>query len=234
VSHSSDKTLLARLGFADPDKGRSEHDRACQYLALPEQRAKVLDLVVGRLLAERDINERVYTALRTGHIGRFALKHANSILEEPISKGSGAYQTTIGFVDVVYEFMYTRQFVGQENTERISREEPERAGLLNIEVKIAKVSVGEVLRQVGLYKEYENWLRHAKLARQLGIYNERDYYRKDGWRANWVLATAYDISEADRITLANAGIVPVRLGAGFQEFMRQCDAAPSSASIEEM
>jgi hypothetical protein len=32
MAHSFDTTLLARLGFADPDRKKPEHDLACQYL----------------------------------------------------------------------------------------------------------------------------------------------------------------------------------------------------------
>lgn len=43
--HSHDRTLLARLGFQDPDKRNPLHDRACAYLGEPEQAARLTRLV---------------------------------------------------------------------------------------------------------------------------------------------------------------------------------------------
>jgi hypothetical protein len=34
--HSFDRTLLAKLGFSDPDSRDRMHDLGCQYLAQPE------------------------------------------------------------------------------------------------------------------------------------------------------------------------------------------------------
>ncbi len=36
MTHAHDRTLLARLGFDDPDKSEARHDSACFYLAAPE------------------------------------------------------------------------------------------------------------------------------------------------------------------------------------------------------
>lgn len=45
MSHAHDKTLIARLGFADADRREPLHDLACRYLALPEQAEKLVRLV---------------------------------------------------------------------------------------------------------------------------------------------------------------------------------------------
>ncbi len=42
--HSHDRTLLARLGFSDPDKKEPLHDLACAYLAEDTQARKLLEL----------------------------------------------------------------------------------------------------------------------------------------------------------------------------------------------
>lgn len=42
MAHSSDRTLLASLGFADPDKKDRRHTLACQYLAQPSILQKVV------------------------------------------------------------------------------------------------------------------------------------------------------------------------------------------------
>ena len=50
MSHTHDRTLLASLGFADPDKGDRRHTLACQYLSDPGRLIKVLEaLHPGRL-----------------------------------------------------------------------------------------------------------------------------------------------------------------------------------------
>lgn len=36
MAHSHDSTLLARFGFADPDRREPWHDVACQYLTQPD------------------------------------------------------------------------------------------------------------------------------------------------------------------------------------------------------
>ena len=37
MTHAHDRTLLASLGFADPDKKDQMHDLACEYLSQPTQ-----------------------------------------------------------------------------------------------------------------------------------------------------------------------------------------------------
>ena len=45
--HTSDRTLLASLGFADPDKKDRRHTLACQYMAQPDVQARVLAHLLG-------------------------------------------------------------------------------------------------------------------------------------------------------------------------------------------
>jgi hypothetical protein len=71
---ATDQTLLARLGFQDPDRKDLLHDWACQYLAQPE----VLEKLVAPL------------AVTMEHV----------CLERHITKGYGQYKQTIGFVDL--------------------------------------------------------------------------------------------------------------------------------------
>jgi hypothetical protein len=74
-----DNTLLAKLGFSDPDRKDSLHDIACRYLAT-EGAAAVLDLVLG------PVPEGYTHTIDAG-------------TEQPITKGVGVYMTTIGFID---------------------------------------------------------------------------------------------------------------------------------------
>lgn len=57
--HSHDRTLLSKLGFADPDKKDGRHDLACQYLAQDEIALKLVDLVTREKQVCREASERL-------------------------------------------------------------------------------------------------------------------------------------------------------------------------------
>lgn len=114
--HSSDRTLLASLGFADPDKKDRRHTLACQYLAQPEVMARVVQSVRGASLPTFTIGEadavRISKApsppertapadtvtSRGNGGGLYGLKMHTGVIEQPITKGRGYL---IGFWDVV-------------------------------------------------------------------------------------------------------------------------------------
>lgn len=73
---TSDRTMLEKCGFSDPDRKETMHDAACAYIA-----ANSLELC--RRLVSPEIHK------------------STPILEYPITKGSGHYKTTMGFADVV-------------------------------------------------------------------------------------------------------------------------------------
>ena len=75
MSHAHDNTLLAKLGFADPDRKNPLHDMACQYLTQ-------LDVVNQFLVRPVNPDEFDYQ------------------LETHIVKGQDRFATTIGFIDV--------------------------------------------------------------------------------------------------------------------------------------
>jgi hypothetical protein len=45
MAHSHDRTLIASLGFADPDKQDPMHDLACEYLSQPMQAEALVRLI---------------------------------------------------------------------------------------------------------------------------------------------------------------------------------------------
>lgn len=77
-----DRTQLAALGFADPDKKGRVHDLACQYIYQPS--------------IQDAICRRVFSDFPTVHHGPWVRT------EFPLSKGEGRFRTTIGFLDVVF------------------------------------------------------------------------------------------------------------------------------------
>lgn len=52
MAHTHDRTLLASLGFQDPDRGERRHTLACQYLSDPERGAVLLKLARPEWFAE--------------------------------------------------------------------------------------------------------------------------------------------------------------------------------------
>ena len=56
--HSHNRTLLAKLGFADPDKGEPRHDMACRYVTEPAQVAAILQRIGRRAPATPSPVER--------------------------------------------------------------------------------------------------------------------------------------------------------------------------------
>jgi hypothetical protein len=131
MTRSHDRTLLANLGFADPDKRNPLHDLACQYLALPENAARLAE----RLLPLRSFTpwaggiEHVKAELGDGYsrerelrievesgVGRVV--DVEPHLEMALSKGEGQYKTTVGFLDVALSALAVRRYVGRRQVVR--------------------------------------------------------------------------------------------------------------------
>jgi hypothetical protein len=205
MAHSSDRTLLTQLGFADPDRKNERHDRAIQYLAQGEMMKRMVE-VCGVVPVSTVKNARV------------AQRRLTPEFERPVVKGSGDYRMIVGFLDLTLwmhvdweedreEQHYdrrTRQDLVTTSTEQWTMSEA-----IVIEVKITPVSIGEVLRQLNLYREFFI----ARLARA------------------WVLATDYPISEGDRIVLKASKIWHVRLGSGFDEYLARKDEPAASPEL---
>lgn len=137
MSHSHDATLLQRMGFRDPDRGSSRHDVACAALAAHPDDLLSLDL----RLEVKDITVR---------------------LEVPLQKGSGQYASTIGFIDAFVEWSE----LGEHVSCRVRPDHDDlcpncvvgrywsRKSML-VEVKTKIDSLGDLLRQMNLYREYK-------------------------------------------------------------------------------
>lgn len=175
-----DRTLASELGFADPDKKEPKHDLACQYLA-----TRGVDLV------------RVVNPIPVGYRDEFTNGKCSverwlrtlAEFESPIVKGDGKYRTVVGFLDLVLEGV---ALVTERDRDRVF----EMSVILAAEVKIKKVPVGDILRQISLYREF-------------------------GHADAWVLATAYPISPLDTQSLRSSGIRHVFLGDKFEEWIAE-------------
>ena len=83
MARLKDNTLLARMGFQDPDAGSTRHDRACQFLAREEDGLLIADCVFKEFRGEHEFY--------------------SGDIEKPLTKGEGQYKQTIGFIDVFFE-----------------------------------------------------------------------------------------------------------------------------------
>lgn len=208
MTHSHDRTLLASLGFADPDKREPLHDLACEYLAEPAQ------------------SERMVQLVRPG--SGLSIKSRTEVL---ISKGEGPYRTTVGFLDVRIDWWSDVPTSGEESfdvydsEQRAWRTEIEKwnvwhRGSVFVEVKIKPVGVGDMLRQIALYSQ------HARAAE--GRSTSEQIPKHYSLFKDWVIATAFDLDAGQTETLRREKIYPIRLSDGFTKWFeeRQKRSAP--------
>lgn len=160
--HSHDQTLLAKLGFADPDRRNSRHDLACDYLAQPDIAIKLLAPFITKdnphvVSIPRDI-QRLREGGRCWLSGSSLTIHREyngicvhrlgtpvSRLERPVSKGEGQYKTTVGFIDVTLQADIHRRFVGKSRREY---EQFKNQGETNeLGLKVAKVAFDAIGRR---------------------------------------------------------------------------------------
>jgi hypothetical protein len=185
--HSHDRTLVASLGFADPDKRDRRHDLACQYLAIEENRRKVADVLGFELPA----------------VDRF---HEPFRHEYPITKGEGQYLTTVGFLDLVVRLSRKEPCRGPHCCNPPQPDGMHRLPLsVGIEVKIHPVGVGDLLRQLNLY---------------------RTFVRCDAW----IVASPFSFTAPELDALRSASIHHVRLGENFDRWCQEQAEAPPAAA----
>jgi hypothetical protein len=175
---AADRSLLAKLGFADPDKRSPLHDLACQYVAQPA----IADSI-GLTVTEAGIaSDLKFEASKCAQF------------ECPISKGEGQYKTTVGFVDVILPMGY-------------AREHRWRPVPVFVEVKIAPVGLGEILRQIRLYEEYTG-----------GQF--------------WLLLAGFELPDSLVRGLLDASVHPVQLGPNFRNWAAAQRAAPRATNVK--
>jgi hypothetical protein len=213
MTHSHDRTLLASLGFADPDKREPLHDLACEYLSQTPQ------------------SERIARLVEPGVVS------VESRTEVAILKGDGQYRTTIGFLDLRIDW------VGKIKN-----------GFVIVEVKINRVTVGEMIRQINLYREYaEQSGRSGTVAlsssldasvfrqrlRDLGASRTPEESAGNSSKSSsmyvgssCVVATAFDLDPGQIDTLQHENIRAIRLGEGFEKWFEERQKR-SSSKVEQ-
>ena len=137
--HSKDKTLIATLGFSDPDKGEL-HDRACFFCTTESFAAAI--------------------PINSAGEGEFSIREHTAQLEHPIKGGYGI----VGFADVLVNFDLTSVWLCPEcNSYRdtlVVKSGDKRKSLVYerkkfkvlIEVKTRVEPVGNWVRQINLYR----------------------------------------------------------------------------------
>jgi hypothetical protein len=233
--HSHDRTLLAKLAFADKDKSNPLHDWACQYLATPEGLEGL---------------RRLFAATIEG---KTRLKLTNSHLEQHLIKGEGQYATTIGFLDFTARASYkskSTRYSGVTPPQTARTVDVTSSHNILVEVKIAPVPIGDALRQLALYKEFFNW-DVSPVSAAMSEYNHEwtrnNQYEYEVWRS-WIedsaiaqhaetitdvaLVTAYDLSDEDIAVLARENILHAKLGAKFNKYVAARKAKKPSKNKE--
>lgn len=187
--HSHEKTLLQKLGFADEDKG-SRHDLACKYLC------------------QSHVHQRVMESFLEKHKkGRYKHELVRSCRTEiPISKGEDRYKTTIGFIDVMLlsSVLYVPPPPGSAS--EVIHPLDRYDFCLKIEVKASPSSISEALRQIQLYREYQD--------------------SQESCISAWLLVTTFRIPQDDVQLLLREGIQHARLGPKFEEYATEQERNP--------
>lgn len=252
--HSHQRTLLSSLGFSDPDKKNRHHDYACQYLCEPENA------------------NRLMQHLRRDSTEDFDFKLDDAHLEVHLAKGSGQYQSTIGFLDALlwfrgkspqwltiehlgrygiddgsdlanfrkllpydskikikpiagtdaFEFLLSGTGDEQEELRSLALQHQgilkkhghvggyeSEYGRAIVEVKINPLPIGDIMRQIELYRTYLNSC--------CGI-------------SYWVLATPFGLDASDTATLLSSKIHHIRLGGNFEKYAqrRELESQPQT------
>ena len=219
--HSHERTMLTKLGFADPDRREPMHDLACRYLATPDavrRLTRCLDIEHG---PEPYADNSGYEE-RISQVRRKVTSHRVN-RECEIAKGVDRYRTTVGFADLVLQLNVEEQYrdvrMRRRNTrdghgnltwsewEPLADRSEHSREQVGIEVKVTPVSVSDVIRQVKLYRSYS------------GV-------------PTWIVATTHQITRADLECLKNERLQHVHLGERFEAFVAEQPTSDLVASME--
>ena len=246
--HSHDRTLLASMGFADPDRRERRHTLACQYLAEPETALRLWERVIpGATAPKPDLEAIEYRPLAayTGqqpwaHLeGRWCqASHARQAIEVPITRDRGYL---LGFWDLQLE-AHGWTLITEKRMLREDEPKPPVFGEGWATVPGARPRVTLPPKQIDVgTKLYPCWYtvtKHlhievkarpvdvADIAKQIALYRTGTTGRSC---PVVVVATCYPMPKPDRDTLASKDIQHVFLGAGFDAYCERRAAAPVEA-----
>lgn len=232
--HSHDRTLIARLGFSDPDRKDPRHDLACQYVV--EQREQIARMALSDLSLKVTAEDLRHVAWRKADRAGFSCPTCGTRvgrgcrcneIDAAIAKKFGVSAGDLRIVCDMHaeceqiiqkgegqyrttigfaDVYITGHRVVQLGGERYLGY-PERA--IGVEVKIQPISWAEVLRQIRLYAEY--------LPAEV-----------------WVLAAAYAVSASDVEMLQANDVMTVRLGSKFETWAKAQAKKPRKSTAREI
>lgn len=237
--HSHDRTMLANLGFADPDKKNPLHDLACLYLTQPETIKKLGEWMIGqipKLVITENLDSFGYEPREVTGTGA---------TEFHLQKGKNQYATTVGFIDALFKFYVTgvvEDWVTEQRVLATSRWEKcspfkvtqkvkSNAIVTFAEVKIQPIPFGDALRQMTLYRDYL-FAKHADDALLDNSYPYGSLVPNRTGRKGMpigLLVAPWDISAAETDALNKAKFAFLKLGRSFEEWRTTAVAAKPSA-----
>lgn len=205
---SNDQTYISSIGFGDPDKSSTLHDKACKYLTSDEVVEKILMMYSDKVpIRKSRESDKLYKIARKHEIPGPGLLDAdnkiidliriNKILfystsmELPLNQEAKNFKRMVGFIDCRIEAgLDSREFI-------------------YIEVKIHPVSINEIMRQIFFYKEY---IQHTH---------------------KFVLAHKFNMSDDDKKILKLSKIDTIFLGTNFDKWVEsQSKISSTNTDIE--
>ncbi len=209
-------TLIAQLGFSDPDLLDPVHDAGCDYLNSTIGREALIGAMGPRNMDFRVAGESSVQK------SRFKTLDLRSQRDRAITWGRKSSRRTVGFIDIVihhrYEFTITR-------TEAISgkilvdhRGEVSRP--LLIDVKVHPESIGRIIRQMNLYRDF--------------IDDHVDDEMVDLKGYALVVATCYEPEAHELLALEQANIYHLFLGAKFDRYISHRDSSTANIRVCEV
>ncbi len=127
----------------------------------------------------------------------------NAATEVVINKGDGTYATTVGFADAVLMHHVETTYANKKKAE------PTLQHVVYAEVKIGKVSVAQILRQINLYRQY-------------AVPNGRIMaYERCFQGCAWIIVTPWTMSSEDTDTLRCANVKHMLLGEDFKLYVEK-------------
>lgn len=196
------QTLVNNLELDNVDNGERRHSLACSYLCEPKIQEFLCSFINVREEPKHNYAGRCTT--------RTEYNPGIAGTEVPLLKGSGKSRSIVGFIDVIISPQRTdrNKFEGGR-----TRKDKPYIGTpkIVIEVKINKVDIGNIVKQISLYKQYLD----------------------EPWDKYWFLAVDFPLTDKEKKRIEQAGIFCFKLGKKFDEY---CDPSDNveDAEVEEI
>jgi hypothetical protein len=249
--HSHDRTMIAKLGFADPDKREPLHELACQFLTQPDIAA-----AISKTYSPRDSQEESSQKMEVKHLcpkyvigfrpadywvdvrRRVVYEYAGSRLTEAltevaINKGSDQYKTTIGFVDVRLTFERDYLFDRASEPTGTCRYCDEDASTLlsatgwptNPRERYSHGGIWHLCAEVKIQRT-----PISDCIRQIGLYRSYGGSRFSSEECIWMIVTPWPLTAHEMKCLTDQGIRHLRLGEKFETFCSKAKELPAGES----